>query len=126
MILSISVTSYIKKYLIFTIFIMIFGYVYELFSHNVYSIYMQYAFLIPLVLGLLLFIVIYLFKKEINRNIGITLYNNAVITLTVYSLLKGVLEIYGTTNILLSIFLYEAYLLFILSFIYKIISQNVK
>ncbi len=98
MILSISVISYFKKYLCFTLFVMIFGYIYELFSHNVYTYYMQYAHLIPLFLGVIPFLLLYKFRKDVKRDISITLYNNAVITLTVYSILKGVLEIYGTTN----------------------------
>ena len=101
---------------------MIFGYIYELFSHNVYSIYMQYAFIIPLTLGLIPFLI---FKSKIKSSFSITLYNDAVVTLTIWSLLKGVLEIYGTTNYLLDIFLWEAILLFSLS-IFKIIIDRLR
>ena len=120
MILSISVISYVKKYLFFTLFIMVFGYVYEYFSHDVYIVFMQYAFVFPLILGGVPFLIFYLFRKNIKINISITLYNNAVITITMYSILKGVLEIYGTTNMLLSLFLYEAFLLLFLSITIKI------
>ena len=119
MILSISVISYVRKYLFFTLFVMIFGYIYECFSHDVYTVFMQYAYLVPLFLGLIPFLLLYRFRKILKRNISITLYNNAVITVTIYAILRGVLEIYGTTNTLLSLFLYEAALLFFLSITIK-------
>ena len=37
--------------MIFAIFIAVFGAIYEKFSHEVYSYYMIYAFMIPLCLG---------------------------------------------------------------------------
>lgn len=41
----------IKKYLFFSVFCLIFGIIYEIFSHQVYSIFMICAFCVPLVLG---------------------------------------------------------------------------
>lgn len=104
MILSTLVT---KKeliwYLIFTMFILLFGYVYELFSHNVNSYYMEYAFLIPL-LGFTIFGLLLFFKIKTNSTSRVII-SLSIITFTLYSILKGVLEIYGTTNKLINIYI---------------------
>ena len=73
---------------------------------------MTYSFTIPLILGLLPNI-----KIKTNK-----LYNASVITLTIYSLIRGFLEIYGTTNNLINIYLYTSIILFIISIIYRHIS----
>ena len=97
-------TSDIKKqalrYLIFSIFLVIFGTVYEQFSHGVNSNYMIYAFLIPLILGFGSSIVL---KKHPSKLSNI-LYSLGVITITFGSLFKGVLDIYGTTNKLIILY----------------------
>ena len=97
-------TSDIKKqalrYLLFSIFLIIFGTVYEQFSHGVNSNYMIYAFLIPLILGFGSAIII---KKHPSK-LSNTLYSLSIITLTFGSLFKGVLDIYGTTNKLIIIY----------------------
>ena len=74
--------------LIITAFCAVFGEIYELFGHGVYSDYMIYAFMIPLMLyG----------KKEIPDTAR-HLWNYGVATLTVGCIFQGILEIYGTTN----------------------------
>lgn len=97
-------TSDIKKqalrYLLFSIFLIIFGTVYEQFSHGVNSNYMIYAFLIPLIFGFGSSIII---KKHPSKLSNI-LYSLGVITLTFGSLFKGVLDIYGTTNKLIIVY----------------------
>lgn len=105
MILYTSVTNK-KLYLILTIITFIFAQVYNLFSHNVYSIFMTYAFIIPLVFGL----IPNLFKLKTNK-----FYNASIITFTIYSLLRGFLEIYVTTNSLINIYLYVGSTLLLLS-----------
>lgn len=106
-------------YLISAVFTALFGGVYELFSHGVYANTMLYAFAFPLLLGVLPFFLLStalcgglredeeaagsdaalrLYPHPLARN----LYHGGVLTLTVGSLLSGVLEIYGTTNVLLS------------------------
>lgn len=76
--------------------------VYGLFSHGVYSYYMTYAFMIPLLAGALPHLLMALRGTEIMS------FNDAqlafVITLTAGSLLKGALDIYGTTNRLLIVY----------------------
>ncbi len=91
--------------LLLSIFVALLGAVYELFSHEVYSYYMIYAFAIPLVGGTLPFLAIGLFKpslypKAIPRN----LYGSGIATLTVGSIVQGILEIYGTTNSLVRLY----------------------
>ena len=111
MILCILDTNYFKKqfitYFIVTILCILFGYIYEVFSHEVYSNYMIYAFTVPLVLGQFpsTLFAFGLIKRTPNR-ISLNLYNAGVATLTIYSLLKGILEIYGTTNSLIIWYLY--------------------
>lgn len=122
MILSIlDIKRTIIKYIFFTIFILVFGQIYEHFSFGVISNYMIYAFLIPLILGLLINTIIY-FTKIVPGKMGSCLYNNGIITLTVGSILRGVLDIYGTTNVYLKIYLYAGVLLIIAGIIFYIIN----
>jgi uncharacterized membrane protein YraQ (UPF0718 family) len=116
-----------------------FGLIYEIFSHEVYSFYMIYAFLILLVPGTLLNLVIvwravrkerYLRIKEAAARESAELHyaisngtetqvstgvffpgrftrhawNSGLAALTVGSIFKGVLDIYGTTNKLIAVY----------------------
>lgn len=74
----------------------LFGGVYEIFSHGVWSGWMVYAFAFPLGLGALPFSWLALRRKPLPR--GCTLHHAAVATLTVGSVMEGVLAIYGTSN----------------------------
>lgn len=85
-------------YLLVSIFCALFGAVYESFSHEVYSYFMLYAFMFPLVGGVLPFFGLAFGKFPLSDRISRNLYHSGVATLTVGSLFKGVLEIYGTTN----------------------------
>ena len=82
---------------------------------------MMYAFIIPLILGTFVYFIIYISKgnKYLN-NIGITIYNLSIITFTLGSIMKGVLEIYGTTNKLVSSYFIIGLILFILSILINI------
>lgn len=98
-----------------TTFVFVFAQIYGLFSHGVYSLFMTYAFLLPLILIFL--------PKLINLCTGNRLWNlslenadeegekklffaslasflwkSGVAVLTVGSLYKGVLDIYGTSG----------------------------
>jgi len=101
-------------YLIQSIGILIFSLIYESFSHDVYSPFMMYAFLIPLILGFIPSLILRLTKRKVSKW-TITFYNLAIATLTIYSLLKGFLEIYGTTNSLINVYIYATIALFILA-----------
>ena len=88
------------NYLLFSIFCAIFGAIYELFSHEVYSFYMIYAFGFPLVWGVLPFLLIGRFCASpypcsLSRNF----YHAGIATITVGSIVRGVLDIYGTSNV---------------------------
>jgi len=94
------------KYLLASIVIAAAAAVYGLFSHGVYSYYMTYAFMIPLLGGALPHLIAAM--KRAEEQAGASDIPAAkdtqlafVATLTAGSLLKGVLDIYGTTNRLL-------------------------
>lgn len=91
----------LKKHLIFnlagTLFLALFGAIYETFSHGVFSFYMIYAFAFPLVLGVTLYLVLLFVRKYPNR-VFLNLWNSAIAAFSVGSVFQGVLEIYGTTN----------------------------
>ncbi len=110
MILSILDIKKIRKnYILFSLFLLIFMIIYESFSHEVYSSFMIYAFTIPLIFG---FILSYIKKDYLN-----TLYNLGIITLSIGSIFQGALEIYGTTNRLVYIYLICGIILIIIGII---------
>ena len=91
-------------YLLISLFCLLFGAVYERFSHEVYSGFMLYAFAIPLIGGTLLCFLLDQYSKNwmpgcLIRN----LYNSGIATFTVGCVFQGVLEIYGTTNKLIMV-----------------------
>lgn len=94
----------ILKYLGYTIFTFIFGFIYENFSHKVYSNYMMYAYLIPLLMGLVVVSIFYLLKIKLPNDKTRSLYKASIFTFTLGSLVKGALDIYGTTNRLINVY----------------------
>ena len=86
-----------------TVFLAIFGAIYEVFSHGVYSFYMIYAFAIPLILGVIPYTLM-LIKDRCPTIITLRSWNSAISTLAVGSLFKGVLDIYGTSNSLIIVY----------------------
>lgn len=85
------------KYLFLSVFVFIFAQIYEYFSHGVYSNYMLYAFLIPF-LGLTVpSFLLHRLKKALPANSRF-LWKAGIATLTVGSIYKGILEIYGTSG----------------------------
>ena len=88
-------------YLLVSLFCVLFGAVYERFSHEVYSYYMLYAFTFPLVGGSLVFMILsFLNLKKYPNAVSRNLYHSGIATMTVGSIVRGVLDIYGTTNVL--------------------------
>ena len=86
------------RYLVAAVVLAVAGAVYEYFSHGVYSHYMIYAFMIPLVMGCMPYL---LDSRGIMKTAGPVaglFLNAAIVTLSVGSIIKGILEIYGTTN----------------------------
>lgn len=82
----------------FAIFAALFGAIYEMFSHEVYSYYMIYAFGIPLVLGVLCQVLTPVLFKRFPHGFESALWNLSIVTYTVGSLLKGIVDIYGSSN----------------------------
>lgn len=75
------------------------SFIYELFSHGVYSNFMVYLFAIPLFLGVMPELATRIWPKlAVGSSWQRTVRAFAVATLVVGSLLEGVVEIYGTTN----------------------------
>ena len=99
------------RYLTASLIIAVAAAVYGLFSHGVYSYYMTYAFMIPLLGGALPHLLAATRREDAAdgeeqvgaaENLAAKDTQLAIITtLTAGSLLKGVLDIYGTTNRLL-------------------------
>lgn len=102
-------------YLISFIFILLFGQIYELFSHDVYSNFMIFACIIPFI-GLILSSVIYCLKIKLSGK-GRLFIGLSLITLTIWMIINGVLEIYGTTNKLVNIYPIVTIILIILALI---------
>lgn len=76
-----------------------FSFVYEYFSHEVYSPFMVYLFTIPLVLGVLPYVTLWLFPKIPRPGPWQHIIHTfAIITLITGSALQGIVEIYGTTS----------------------------
>ena len=91
-------------HLFVAIFCALFGAIYELFGHKIYSYYMIYAFAIPLVCGASVYAVLALWGKKEPNIRAMRLWNSAIATFTIGSLFRGVLHIYGTTNRLIIVY----------------------
>ena len=102
-----------NHYLIGIVCTLIFGFIYEQFSHEVYSYYMMYAFIIPII-GLFLIRLI---------KIDSELFDMGVVTITIFSILKGVFEIIGITNKYTIIYLIVGITLIIISIIIKLLKK---
>ena len=101
-------------YVVISIFCALFGLIYELYSHEVYSFYMIYAFAFPLVLGVLPFSVLGVIR--VNKRISLFVHNlihSGIATLTLGSIVKGVFDIYGTTNQLSNYYWYCGSILYL-------------
>ena len=91
-------------YLAASVFCALFGAVYELFSHGVFSYWMIYAFFFPLLLGAIPSFLLLRRGKAFPRRAAADCIHGGVAWLTVGSIVQGVLEIYGTTNPLVKAF----------------------
>ena len=86
-----------------TAFLALFGAVYEIFSHGVYSYYMIYAFAIPLLLGVTPYTIL-MMKSRLPSVAFLRLWSAAIAVLSTGCVFMGVLAIYGTTNQLVIIY----------------------
>lgn len=113
-------------YLITAVFLALFGAVYEYFSFGVYSYFMLYAFAFPLIGGTLPALLLSLREKAAFAHTWTAwLYRCGIATLSVGSVIQGVLEIYGTGNDLLRVYWYAGGGLTLLGAICWIISFTV-
>ena len=86
-------------YSLISLFCLLVFLVYNLFSHGVYSPFMTWLFLWPLVLGVFPCLTLLLLKKLPRPNrFTINAYNSGVAAVTVSSLLRGIFEIAGTAS----------------------------
>ncbi len=89
-------------YLCISAFCIIFDKVYALFGHGVYSASMSLMFLYPLVGGVIVFLLLWIFKADADKvtkyRLNYNLYNSGISVLVIGSALKGVFDIAGTSS----------------------------
>ena len=107
----------IKKYFILTIVCLVFATIYEIFSHGVYSPYMMFSCLIPFIFGVLINLILKNSEDFRPSVISNDIYKTSLLTFTLGSIMKGVLEIYGTTSKFLIVYLIMGMILLIISLI---------
>jgi hypothetical protein len=83
----------VKIYVFTTVFCIALSYIYSLFSHGVSSPFMGYAFAFSLVLGVVGFAVFG--RLNLHNRAAFNLYNAGIATLTVGSILRGIIDIAG-------------------------------
>ena len=108
-----------------TVGVAAFAAIYELFSHQVYSRVLIFAFLIPLFGGVLPYGL--LSGSQRSKKPGILaqcLYNSGLATLTAGSIFQGILEIYGTTSHLSIVYWTIGFSLSILGLIAYVAAAN--
>ena len=88
----------VGAYLLATALCALFGAVYELFSHEVYSYCMIYAFIFPLLLGAAPFFLRHRAGLPFPAPAAADCVHCGVAAVTMGSLMAGVMEIYGTTS----------------------------
>lgn len=102
----------IIKNIVLTVLCIIFSTIYECFSHQVYSIFMIGAFIVPLLAGVGINVIRWLVYKDIEiSESALAICQCGVYTLTVGSIFRGILDIYGTTNSKGILFWYVGFLL---------------
>ena len=91
-------------YLAVSLLCAVFGFIYELFSHGVFSPFMAFCFMPTLLLGVVPFLFVYFKGMYFPHRAAYNIYNSGVSTLTVGFIFTGVLQIYGTTNRLCAVY----------------------
>lgn len=90
--------KYCVMFLIMTIIFALFGFIYGLFTRGVYSYFMIYAFLIPLLGGVVPF-GLFTFRASMVPNPSVLqMYAGGITMLTFGSVVKGILDIYEAIN----------------------------
>ena len=86
------------------IFVLVFGRIYEHFSFGVTSLFMERAFLFPMLLGALPCAAFALAGRPALSPACVSFLHAAIAAFTVGSVLKGALAIYGTDSALLLVY----------------------
>lgn len=112
-------------YLLVSLFCFVFGKVYEYFGFGVTSPFMHLAFLIPLLLGALPCFAAAV-KDVIRRDaprrdhpVAMSFLGAGIATLTVGSLFRGALDIYGTSSPLAMVYPVAGVLCLVIAFFFK-------
>ncbi len=113
-------------YLIISIFLALTGFIYEHFSHGVFSYSMMYAFSAPLVLGTLLNAVLERVRMHIPGSLTRQIWHCGVATLTVGLLVSGVFEIYGAANPWINYYYIAGFVLLALSIVLYLVRDKRK
>ena len=93
-----------KIYMFFSLFLVLFGAVYEYFSFGVYSYFMIYAFAVPMILGVLPALL--LNGSFPGGNIwAARLWAYGVVTLSTGAIFRGIIDIYGTSSSMFYIYM---------------------
>ena len=112
-------------YFCISIFCAAFGGIYEIFSHGVYSNYMMYAFLFPLIGGALYNLILYCFSRlSLQRGLSLIFYNTGIAALTIGSIVRGILDSYGTDNILANVYWYAGAILVCLGVVFYAVDRK--
>ncbi len=96
MIANLKTKKTVITYVVITLFCIAFNYLYSIFGHGVSSPFMSYAFVFSLILGVVGFVIIG--RLNLENRIAFNLYNAGIATLTVGSLLRGILDIAGADS----------------------------
>ena len=110
--------DYARLYVLAAVNAAVFSAVYEHFSFGVYSPFMIFAFAVPLLMGALAFLLMGRALKKTGTSVPALVckfWHAAVATLTVGFLFRGVLDIYGTSSPLTSVYWVAAAVLAVLS-----------
>ena len=84
--------------IIASLFCALFAAVYEAFSFGVFSYFMLFAFVFPLLGCSLPYSILVFINKKSPDLSSLRLWNSGIAALTVGSIIQGVVDIYGTTN----------------------------
>ncbi len=99
--------DYARLYVLAAVNVAVFSAIYEHFSFGVYSPFMIFAFAVPLLMGALPFLLLGRALKKAGSTVPALVckfWHAAVATLTVGFLFRGVLDIYGTSSPLASVY----------------------
>ena len=111
-------------YFCISMFCAVFGGIYEIFSHGVYSNYMMYAFLFPLIGGTLYNLILYSLRLRLQRGLSLIFYNTGIAALTIGSIVRGILDIYGTDNILANVYWYTGVVFVFLGVVFYAVDRR--